>query len=195
MTSALVGGVDPGLDGAIAFIDPDARRVVAVFYMAALTTTKDRSTKREIEPALLLATLRQLGHPVREVFIERAQATPQMGRSGAFNYGDSYGIARCAVAAMGWPITRVSAQQWKKWLGVKAAKDDAIIRASQLFPLDTGFWTPHRGQLSKTQCEGNAEATLIAAFGARRLEGATDGKQSPRNTRAGPQPAAQDRLL
>jgi hypothetical protein len=79
---------------------------------------------------------------------------PDQGVSSSFKFGRGYGGAEMGVIAMGWPITYVTAAQWKKTLGVPAAKDDARARASQLLPLDAQYWTPHRGLLTKAQAAG-----------------------------------------
>jgi hypothetical protein len=171
----MIVGIDPGLDGAFAFLDPEALRIVAVVEMATLIVGKRGGTRREISPATLLAALRQAQsycNTVVEAFLETAQPMPGQGVSSSFKFGRGYGAVEMAVTAMGWSISYVTAAAWKKTLGVPAAKDDARARASQLLPLDAEHWTPHRGTLTKVQAAGNAEAALIALYGLRRLGGA-----------------------
>jgi hypothetical protein len=169
----LIGGCDPGLTGAIAFYDSDSHAIVAMVGMPALRLAKGKGSRREISPSTLVTLLWQevggLRPLVRQMFIERVSASPQMGVTSAFQFGRGYGLIEGIIAAIEWPIEYVTAAKWKKALNVPADKDDARARACHLLPRNADLWTPKRGVFDAQQASGRAEAALIALYGARTL--------------------------
>lgn len=170
----LVGGVDPGLDGALCFADLAGQRLIELLGMPTLALSKGKGTKREIDVHGLLLALRSMsGHAIERVFIERVSPRPGEGTVSSFKFGRGVGQIEALVIALGWPIEYVSPRSWKKALGlpVGATKDDSLHRASLLLPQGVAHWTPKRLVMNQAQCYGRAEATLICLYGARVLAG------------------------
>ncbi len=174
----LIAGADPGLDGAIAFLDTATMRFVAVVSMPALTLGKGKGAKRNISMRSLAV---QIAHELidREppdcLFLEDVSSSPQMGVTSAFSFGRSFGGIEGIAAVFDWPIRYVSPAKWKRALGVPAQKDDAINRATQLLSRDAALWVIKRGNINAKQASGRAEAALIALYGARSLGAVADG--------------------
>ncbi len=172
----LIAGVDPGLDGAIAFLDTAPRRIVAMIGMPALKLGKGKGTKREIQARTLVVLVQEAladRYPADvHMFLERVSSSPQMGSVSAFQFGRWYGYPEMIAACFGWPIEYVTPTKWKKTLNVPAEKDDARARASQLMPMDADLWTPKRNVFDSKQASGRAEAALIAAYGAQVISSA-----------------------
>jgi crossover junction endodeoxyribonuclease RuvC len=169
----LIGGIDPGLDGALAFLDPATMRIAAMIGMPAMKLGKSKGSKREISARTLIVEIeREIISPgfiVQHVYLERVQSSQQMGVTSAFRFGLGYGVIIGVIAALGWPIEYVTPQKWKKALRVPAEKDDARERACQLLPRDAELWTPRRLVMNALQSSGRADAALIALYGATRL--------------------------
>src|SRR6266702_3361153 len=98
----LICGIDPGLDGALAFIDSASLRIVAMIGMPTLILGKSKGTKREISARSLVVEIeRELDQPVvYQVFLERVASSPQMGVTSAFQFGRGYGIIEGVLAAL-----------------------------------------------------------------------------------------------
>jgi crossover junction endodeoxyribonuclease RuvC len=178
----LIIGIDPGLDGAFALYDSEQRRVLEMISIPVLKLTKGKGTKREISPHTLLAMLRDqitgIYPSIDRAFIERVQSSPQMGVTSAFNFGRGYGAVEGVIASMGWAVEYVVPAKWKRFFALRPEKDEALQRACQLLPLDTGLWLPQRGVVNQQQCYGRAEAALIAVYGAKML-GSPEPKPTP----------------
>jgi crossover junction endodeoxyribonuclease RuvC len=166
----IICGCDPGLDGAISFLDP-AKFAIAIDDMPTLLLKRGGKSKREVDGHALVRIFRR--QRPDHVFLEIAGAVPRIksegtnrkggqGVSSAFASGEGYGIIRGVLAALDIPYSRVPAQVWKKKLGVPAEKDGARARAQQLLPASADLWP-----LKKHH--GRAEAALIALHGAREL--------------------------
>jgi crossover junction endodeoxyribonuclease RuvC len=168
----LVCGCDPGLDGALAFIEPTTLRIARMIGMPALKLGKGKGSKREISVRTLVVEIEReivgLGVDVH-VYLERVQSSPQMGVTSAFQFGRGYGAVEGVIAAFGWPIEYVTPKKWKNALKVPVEKDDARARACQLLPRDAEHWTPQRLVMNQPQASGRAEAALIALYGVRDL--------------------------
>lgn len=166
----IVAGIDPGLDGAIAFLE-NGSKVVACITMPVLRLSKGKGTKREISVHAMLQSFRGLGLAVERVFIEQVSPRPGEGTVASFKFGRGFGQVETAAIAMDWPVEYVTPQKWKKAIGLPtgAEKDDSVNRANQLLPLDTEQWTPRRLVMNQAQCYGRAEAALIACYGYRTL--------------------------
>ena len=154
-------GVDPGLAGALAFLDPE-NSTMRIFDMPTFTytTTKERN---KVDPYAIAREM--TAQPLSHAYIEEVNASPQMGVVSAFSFGEGKGILLGAAAALNIPVTLVKPTNWKKILRVPADKRASVQRATQLLP--------HVGQLFKGPrggvFDGRAEAALIALFGAMEL--------------------------
>ncbi len=180
----LICGCDPGLDGALAFLNPVTLRIDAMIGMPAMKLGKGKGSKREISARTLVIEIEREIVPVGRsldvrVYLERVQSSPQMGVTSAFQFGRGYGAVEGVIAALGWPIEYVTPQKWKKALAVPAEKDDARARACHLLSRDAELWTPRRLVMNQQQASGRAEAALIALYGAGALAREAIGKTTP----------------
>lgn len=155
--AVIVVGIDCGLSGAVATYDTLALRADVV-DMPTFSLSRNGKNKREINATSLAAYLNFNGL-VAQVFVEQVGAMPRQGVTSQFSLGKSFGIVVGILAARALPVTFVSAQRWKKNLGVPASKDGARARASQLMPASAHQWP-------LVKHDGRAEAALIAYYGA-----------------------------
>lgn len=152
-------GIDPGLKGAIAMWDGEALTVVGV------PTLKAASRGNELNYAELASMFDLLFTSADHAFIEKVGARPDQGTASMFKFGYVAGCLRMLPMAHNIPTSMPTPQQWKKEIGVGAAKDAAVARACDLFPAYSGvFFGPRGGKL-----DGLAEAALIALYGHRKL--------------------------
>lgn len=126
-------GIDPGLDGAVGILRDGA--YLAVEDMPVVTKGAG-TVKREVDPAGLIALLRQHvpADSAAAVALERVNARPGQGTSSVFSLGDSFGCARSAVAACRFELVYVVPAQWKKHFKLPSDKEVARALAVRLFP-------------------------------------------------------------
>jgi crossover junction endodeoxyribonuclease RuvC len=147
-------GIDPGLDGALAFWDMTTK-ALRVVDMPVLVMQRGGKNRREVDPHGLVEALRGVDG---QAFIEQVWAQPA-GLYASAQLLLGYGIVLGTMAALSIPYTVVSPQRWKRSLAVPKAKDGARARASQLLPQHAGAWVRRKD-------DGRAEAALIALYGA-----------------------------
>lgn len=147
-------GIDPGLYGAIAKIDPEAH-TLELFSMPILTFTKTK-TKTYVDEVKLGAIL--CDDSILRLYLEEVSSMPGEGSVSAFTFGRAYGTIKGACGALQIPISDIRPAVWKKVLKVPADKDAARFRASQLFPQCAKAW-------ERKNQDGIAEAALIAFYG------------------------------
>ena len=170
----IIGGADPGAEGAVALLDAETCRVVAIVDMP-MSGTELRVRELALD---LIAALdgRRCGH----IWIERQNpyAGPgrRIGSSSAFHLGERYMAVKAIAACYGWPLEVVTAAKWKKHFNILADKALALDAAGRLMPSDVGFWTVRRGFCTKAAAIGRAEAALIGLFGIRALGGIAAGE-------------------
>ncbi len=161
----IVAGADPGAEGAVAFLDSETMRVIAICDMP-MSGTELRVRELALE---LVAALdeRRCGH----IWIERqapyVATDHRIGATSAFNLGQRFMALKAIAACYGWPYEIVTAAKWKSHFGIKADKRLALDCAGRLLPDDVGRWTVRRGYCTKAQAIGRAEAALIALYGVR----------------------------
>ena len=148
-------GVDPGLSGAIAFLDTTTGRLDLV-DMPAVEVVRNGKTKREVSPQMLAGVFRSRveGREV-SVALERVNAMRGQGVSSVFSFGRSSGIVEGVVAALNLPLTLVTPQRWQKEVGVRGGKDGSRARAAELFPAMASSF-------SRVKDDGRSDAALIA---------------------------------
>ena len=145
--SRITIGIDPGANGAIAWIDERGKSCV------------------EKMPD----TLQDLWELVRDItnfprsaidgrkykaYIEQVSSSPQMGVVSSFSFGRGYGNLEMALTAAGIPFERVRPQVWQKAMGcmTKGNKNISKQKAQELFP-------------DKKVIHATADALLIALYG------------------------------
>jgi hypothetical protein len=169
----VIAGCDPGADGAVAFLDAETMRVLAIVEMP-MSGTDLRVRELALD---LIAALddRRCGH----MWIERqapfAGGTRRIGASSAFNLGQRYMAVMAIAACNGWPYEVVSAARWKKHYGIAACKALALHAAGKLMPEDAGLWTARRGYCTRARAIGRAESALIGLYGIRSLQAIATG--------------------
>ncbi len=151
-------GIDPGNNGAIAFLDPENCRMRIIDMPTFEFVTNKVRVK--IDPFSICEELKSA--TISNLYLEEVHASPQMGTVSAFSFGEGKGILMGASAALGIPTTMVKPTQWKKEMRVPSDKRAAVQRACQIFPALTSQFKGPRGGVM----DGRAEAALIAFYGA-----------------------------
>lgn len=99
-------GIDPGKSGGIAIIE--GRQLHGHIGLAKLTDREVWELLARNEPALCV--------------LEKVHASPQMGVTSSFTFGQSFGMIRMAVIAAGLRLEMVTPQTWQKSIGLKSIK-------------------------------------------------------------------------
>jgi crossover junction endodeoxyribonuclease RuvC len=161
----MIAGIDPGLTGALFFLDPRNPVTGEAIDLPVHLLARGGRAKREIDIAGLVGILAT--HGPAHAFVEQVSSMPGQGVSSTFAFGKGYGVILGVLAAHGVPVTLVSPAVWKRALGVLKAKDAARARASQLLPEAAPQWP-----LKKH--DGRAEAALLALYRVRMLNGTAE---------------------
>lgn len=140
-------GVDPGINGAIAFYFTSHPDTVAAEVMPTADNMVDAATlSRRIE---------QIRPDI--AVVEMVGAMPGQGVSSMFRFGQAFGIAIGVIAAMKVPVEFVAPARWKKHYRLGADKEEARSRALQLWPARAELF-------ERKKDHGKAEAALIARY-------------------------------
>lgn len=144
-------GVDPGLEGAAAILEPMADPVV--FDLETVGT----GTKRCLDEHAFFHRLGQ--HSIDHAYIEYVSAMPGWGSGGSFRFGMSFGTLRAIVSLRGIPYTLVTPVKWKKHFNLPGKdKEASRQRALQLYPQISE-------KLVLKKHHQRAEALLLATYG------------------------------
>ena len=148
-------GIDPGLTGALALLDGDDLAVedVPVFKVGSKTVVDHFSLARIVD---------NWAPRIGEVWIEFVSASPQMGVTSAFTFGETAGLIRGVCAAHFLKIHLVTPAKWKVSMKARGDKDEARARACEAFPA-------HGHLFRRKMDHGRAEASLIALYGSRQM--------------------------
>lgn len=157
-------GVDPGMDGACALVDEID--VIEVFDMPRVSAnrTSDLSKERdEVSAPILIDQLVDLKERlgIDLAVLEWVAASPQMGATSAFRFGETFGITRAALAAARIPTHLVRPSEWKSQLKLpgkaknKQAEDIVRARAMSLYP-NSSRWLARKKDVDR------AEAIMLA---------------------------------
>lgn len=154
-------GCDPGLSGAVALWEPDAK-ALHVHDMPTLRI-KPGSDKRTLDAVQLARIVDDLcTRGVTLALIEQAGARPNEGLGSAHANGRNWGAAYGVIVAQYVPTEIVTPAAWKRAMGCPAAKDGAIARVKQLLP-------QYADLFALKKHDGRAEASLIALYAERRF--------------------------
>jgi crossover junction endodeoxyribonuclease RuvC len=169
-------GIDPGLSGALALYVPPPTPVKSGYVAPAEAYVEDMPSC----PAVVNGDKRTVDHwqlhyilvswrsqyDVRGVTIERVSAMPDQGVTSSFNFGDSFGAVKQAVASVGLHFTLISPATWKAIYGLRGGREHkaaSVTKAIELFPdLKAHLYGPRGGAK-----DGRAEAALLAHYGSR----------------------------
>ncbi|UTU08173.1 hypothetical protein CcrC1_gp484 [Caulobacter phage C1] len=148
-------GVDPGTKGALAILDT-VKWTVAIIDMPLEIGTKG---KEKVSAQGVLEVVRAAAPDA--AFLEEVHASPQMGVTSAFSFGDGYGCTRTAILAYGCALWPIRPQVWKPAMKAPKDKKQATTRASQLVPAAHSILFGPRGGAY----DGRAEALLLSLYG------------------------------
>jgi crossover junction endodeoxyribonuclease RuvC len=137
-------GLDPGaVSAAYASISDEAGVIVGDVPVA----------NRNVDPWTFTRILQE-SPKVDMCVLEQVHAFPGQAASSSFRFGQGYGTLLGVTAALGYPVTLVSPQRWKKYFGLDANKEKSRALAIRLFPKVVG--------LERARDHDRAEALLIA---------------------------------
>lgn len=151
-------GIDPGLNGAIAFIGPNGQ---FKDVMDLPTMAKHKATghvKNCINAKALYDIIMKWHHFAPEIWLEQVSSMPTDGASSAFSFGDTFGSIRATCACTGLPVMLVAPSVWKKYFNIGKDKEVARALAINLFPTASSH-------LARKKDHDRAEALLVAKFG------------------------------
>lgn len=182
----IVVGIDPGISGGISVLDGDAATVHDTPTSVRKVGTK---LKRRVDPvalARLLGLEINVLDPTTEavVFVERAGASPHMGVSSAFAYGECFGLVVGILAHLGVPTRLVTAVTWKRAMGLvtKGSRELGRNEARDKSPaleLARKLYPKLADKLALAKHDGRAEALLLAHYGAELLDEEAAEKAGP----------------
>jgi hypothetical protein len=148
-------GIDPGLSGALAVLAPDGT-LQALWDTPVLTLKVVRGTKHQYDVPGMVALLQPYAGAGLHVVIEESQAMPGQGVRSMFTCGYGYGLWLGILGALRIPYTPIRPMVWKKAFSLGKDKEQARLRAMQLFP---------GADLRLKRHHGRAEALLLASWG------------------------------
>lgn len=155
---ALIAGIDPGLDGAIALFGPGPS--LSVHDMPTHTTVVNRKSRRQLDLHALAGFFELYGPSISMACIEEPSAMPKDGVIQAFKFGFNCAVPQALTVAQAIPMKLVRPSQWKAAYGLTGDKDMSRRLASQIMPKFAHLWP-----LKKH--DGRAEAALLALYGSR----------------------------
>lgn len=150
-----VCGIDPGLHGAIALVDP----LLGTIEVEDIPTHEikiGKSVKHRLDYHQLTQWLDLRAATISVAIIENVHSMPEQGVASAFSFGEVFGAIKMAVAAASIPVQFVEPATWKRDLRLSSDKDASRRLASQTFPKFAHLW-------ARAKDDGRAEAVLIAA--------------------------------
>lgn len=148
---ALTIGIDPGLTGAIAILDPDG----AVMVVGDLPVARDNKLAWIAGNAFQSLILGCRGGRPCTAMVERVNSMPQQGVASSFQFGVGFGSILSILQALGIPIEFVRPAVWKKAMNLSSDKKAALNKARLLYP---------DCELHLAKHDGRAEALLIARY-------------------------------
>ena len=110
------------------------------------------------------------GDKVDHIYVERQHAMPKQGVLSTFKIGFAFGQITSTCALSRSPYTIVSANTWKRALGLAKDKDASRRLAQQWYPDLTS-------ELKRKKDEHRAEALLIGNYGSKQHEYKTKPRQ------------------
>lgn len=143
-------GIDPGLSGAIAFMDADGNATVH-----DLPVIRDKSLAWIDGGVLQSLIINERAGRHTTAMIERVSAMPKQGVTSSFHFGVGFGSILGVLQSLAIPIEFVTPRTWKKSYGLDADKKAALHKARLLYP---------EVDLHLEKHDGRAEALLIARY-------------------------------
>ena len=184
-------GIDPGVSGAMALLDPNGK-AVKILRPLLIEELKNNKVRRKLNLSLTADLLRELKEHVEAtggrivVCMEDVSSQPTDGAIQAFAFGKNVGHWEALVVALGLPYRSVHSSVWKKEMVAKTvaipklpdAMSDKqkrkvkaqVIKARKFAAVDVAnkLYPDFAGMFSKSTGDGPAEAALIAEWARRR---------------------------
>lgn len=150
-------GVDPGLSGAAAILNPDVTPRSGLRWNVIDLPVVGEGTQRRINaPELRDFLMRFEPH---HAFIELATVMPKQGIASSGRYMRAVGAVEAIISALNIPITFITPQTWKKHYKLKGSdKEASRALALRLHPDASAL-------LARKIDHNKAEAMLIAGYG------------------------------
>ena len=158
-------GIDPGLNGAVAYLPRGG--ITVVQDTPTMEVESSGKTRNKYNIAAMAAMLRPYSYGSEVlVILESVHSMPKQGVASSFTFGEGLGMWKGIIAAFNLPLEMPSPQRWKKEMMADMGrdKDASRLRAIQLFP-EMG------DRLERKKDDGRAEALLLAEYGRRLRKG------------------------
>lgn len=165
-------GVDPGLNGALAYYNAKHNSLV-VWDMPTWNMQVGRKVRKRVDAVELIRIL-ETTHlfGIDLMVMEAVGGRPRQSASGGFQFGYVVGLVYMAAIMLRIPIDTVTPQVWKRFMKVpgkammdKEANAAIVARADELMPDHRDKW---RGKMGGLRVD-RAEAALLAKFGEERM--------------------------
>lgn len=150
----VIGGVDPGASGALAFLNPVGWEL-AVYDMPSYTEEVNGKKRKRVDTHALADILRS--NAIGIMSTEKVHAMPQMDVKSIFSFGRFYGQLEMAAAMEDIEFMETDPAVWKRKMGVNSDKDYSRHRAGLMVPAAVPI-------LTRKTDHDRAEAILLALF-------------------------------
>lgn len=156
----IFAGIDPGLSGAIAFLDETGEPAFGgVYDTPVLAVARSAGGQRRVldQPAMV-ALLRTVPADELAVVLEQVGPMPGQGVTSMFRFGEGFGVWQGILSALQVRHVLVRPQTWQKAMlaGVVCSGGASIIVARRRWP---------RVDLHRVKDHGRADALLLAEYG------------------------------
>jgi crossover junction endodeoxyribonuclease RuvC len=154
----LIIGIDPGISGAICFMENG--KIIDVIEMPSMAEGK--KNKKQVNGSQIFneisLRIKDFKKEDIKIIIEQVSAMPGQGVTSMFNFGQSFGILKGICSAMHLSMYFVRPAKWKKYFNlIKSEKDASRTKAIEIFPYFSA-------NLSKKKDGNKADAILIASY-------------------------------
>ena len=151
-------GIDPGISGAICFMENS--KIIEVIDMPSMAEGK--KNKKQVNGSQVFNEITKHFKDKEsnevKVVIEHVSAMPGQGVTSMFNFGQSFGILKGICSAMNLSMHFVRPVKWKKHFNlINSSKDASRTKAIEIFP----YFSKN---LSKKKDANKADAILIASY-------------------------------
>lgn len=153
----LILSVDPGLTGALAWLERKPDGGIHLLAVADIPTVKAKVNGSEKAHVNLpeLAALMGLTFNPSAVIIEDVSAAPGQGVTSTFRFGQVKGQIEGVAAALRYPIHYMRPSEWQRPATVLGKGDDASrLAATRLFPNNSQYF-------ARKMDHNRADAALI----------------------------------
>lgn len=161
----LIAGIDPGLTGAVAFMDQNGlRHVFDLPTKPRPNIGPDARVKRQCDGRALATLLQMHADPQERLLVVLEDVRMMGGKNNAMQAQEALihtrGVIEGVLAAKGYDVAIVAPRTWKRFYGLGSDKAECLTTARTLFGSD---------YLSRAKDHNRAEAMLIARYGQRTL--------------------------